>query len=90
MRGISAASRGTAVLRNWTRPRPSRKRITTPDGIGEASLNVRPPLPGRQQFSDSISETIDANYTGMSLRERTRPGLGIVNAATASYRPRTN
>jgi hypothetical protein len=45
MRGISAASRGTAVLRNWTRPRPSRKRITTPDGIGEASLNVRPPLP---------------------------------------------
>jgi hypothetical protein len=32
-RGISAASQGTAVLRirNWTRPRPSHKRITTPD-----------------------------------------------------------
>jgi hypothetical protein len=28
-------------------------------------------------FSDSISETSDANYTGTSLRERARPGLGI-------------
>jgi hypothetical protein len=35
MRGISAVSRGTAVLRNWTRPKLSRKRITTLDGIGE-------------------------------------------------------
>jgi hypothetical protein len=32
----------------------------------------------RQQFSDSIRRTIDANYTGMSLRERTRPELRII------------
>jgi hypothetical protein len=32
----------------------------------------------RLQFSDSIPANLDANYTGMSLRERTRPGLGII------------
>jgi hypothetical protein len=30
----------------------------------------RPAASRRQQFSDSIPETSDANYTGMSLRER--------------------
>ena len=45
MRGIFAASRGTVVLRNWTRPRLSRKRITMPDGVGKTSLNARSPLP---------------------------------------------
>ena len=39
---------------------------------------------GGRQFSDSISEPSDANYTGMSLRERTRPGLGIVEPCLPS------
>jgi hypothetical protein len=38
----------------------------------------------RQQFSDSIPETSDASYIGMSLRKRTRPGSGIKNMRTAS------
>jgi hypothetical protein len=37
----------------------------------------------RQQFPDSIPET-SANYTGMSLRERTRPGLGIIEPCLPS------
>jgi len=39
---------------------------------------------GGRQFSDSISETIDANYTGMSLHERARPGLGIIEPCLPS------
>ncbi len=38
----------------------------------------------RQQFSDSISASLGANYTGMSLRERTRPGLGIIEPCLPS------
>jgi hypothetical protein len=44
----------------------------------------RPAASRRQQFSDSISETSDANYIGMSLRERTRPGLGIIEPCLPS------
>ncbi len=48
IRGISAARRGTAVPRSWTRLRPSRKRITTPDGIGRkrGRREIEPPLIG--------------------------------------------
>jgi ATP-dependent DNA ligase len=44
----------------------------------------RSPLPAVSSFSDSISETSDANYTSMSLRERTRPGLGIIEPCLPS------
>ena len=69
MCGISAASRGTAVLRNWTRPRPSHKRITPPGGIGETSLNARPPLPAASSplafvvRDAKVSETILIGYS---------------------------
>jgi bifunctional non-homologous end joining protein LigD len=41
-------------------------------------------LGGRQRFSDSIPANLDANYTSMSLRERTRPGLGLIEPCLPS------